>query len=102
MIARHLTKTLKTAANDYPFVTVTGPRQSGKTTLVRAAFPRHRYTSLEDPNTRAIAECFVAGRGCRRFTHDGSAMAVDPGGELRRVSASSPSSQLQQAPGQVS
>ena len=40
MIARHLSKTLKAAARDYPVVTVTGPRQSGKTTLGRAAFPR--------------------------------------------------------------
>lgn len=55
MIARHLTKTLKGAARDYPVVTVTGPRQSGKTTLVQAAFPRHRYASLEDPETRVFA-----------------------------------------------
>ena len=39
MIARHLAKTLRAAASDYPVVTVTGPRQSGKTTLVRATFP---------------------------------------------------------------
>lgn len=55
MIARHLAKTLRSAARAYPVVTVTGPRQSGKTTLVRAAFPRHRYTSLEDPDTRVFA-----------------------------------------------
>lgn len=55
MIARHLSKTLKAAARDYPVVTVTGPRQSGKTTLVRATFPRHAYVSLEDPDTRAFA-----------------------------------------------
>jgi hypothetical protein len=55
MIARHLAKILKAAARDYPVVTVTGPRQSGKTTLVRATFPRHRYASLEDPDTRAFA-----------------------------------------------
>lgn len=55
MISRHLTKTLKAAAREYPVVTVTGPRQSGKTTLVRVAFPRYRYTSLEDPDARAFA-----------------------------------------------
>ena len=55
MIARHLTKTLKAAARDYPVVTLTGPRQSGKTTLARAAFPRHRYVSLEDPDARTFA-----------------------------------------------
>ena len=55
MIARHLSKVLKAAAKHYPVVTVTGPRQSGKTTLVRAAFPRYRYVSLEDPEARAFA-----------------------------------------------
>ncbi len=55
MITRHLSRTLKTAARDFPVVTVTGPRQSGKTTLVRAAFPRHSYASLEDPDARAFA-----------------------------------------------
>lgn len=55
MITRHLSSTLKAAARDYPVVTVTGPRQSGKTTLVRATFPQHRYASLEDPDTRAFA-----------------------------------------------
>jgi hypothetical protein len=55
MIARHLAKTLKAAARSFPVVTVTGPRQSGKTTLVQAAFPRHRYASLEDPESRTFA-----------------------------------------------
>ena len=55
MIARHLTKTLKTAAKEYPVVSVTGPRQSGKTTLVSAAFPGYDYVSLEDPDYRAFA-----------------------------------------------
>jgi len=55
MIRRHLTQPLKAAARDFPVVTVTGPRQSGKTTLVRATFPRNRYATLEDPDTRAFA-----------------------------------------------
>jgi predicted AAA+ superfamily ATPase len=38
-----------------PVVTLTGPRQSGKTTLVRAAFPDLAYVSLEDPDVRARA-----------------------------------------------
>ena len=42
MIARHLTPALRRAAEQYPVVTLTGPRQSGKTTLVRAVFPEHR------------------------------------------------------------
>ncbi len=55
MIARHLTPALKRAAERYPVVTLTGPRQSGKTTLVRAVFSGHRYTSLEAPDVRARA-----------------------------------------------
>ena len=55
MIARHMAKALKAAARQYPVVTVTGPRQSGKTTLVRATFPRYDYVSLEDPDQRAFA-----------------------------------------------
>ena len=47
MIARHLTPALRRAAEQYPVVTLTGPRQSGKTTLVRAVFPEHRYAPLE-------------------------------------------------------
>jgi len=55
MIARHLTPALRRAAERYPVVTLTGPRQSGKTTLVRAVFPGHRYASLEAPEVRARA-----------------------------------------------
>lgn len=55
MISRHLTPALRRAAEQYPVVTVTGPRQSGKTTLVRAVFPGHRYASLEAPDVRARA-----------------------------------------------
>ena len=39
----------------YPVVGVTGPRQSGKTTLVQAAFPDKPYVSLEDLDTRDLA-----------------------------------------------
>ncbi len=55
MIARHLTPNLRRAASRHPVVTLTGPRQSGKTTLVRAVFPDHRYASLEAPDVRARA-----------------------------------------------
>lgn len=50
-----LYRALERAAGAYPIVTVTGPRQSGKTTLVRAAFPTHAYVSLEDPDERRFA-----------------------------------------------
>lgn len=55
MIPRHLQGTLLARAGAYPVVTVTGPRQSGKTTLVRATFPHHAYVTLEDPDERAFA-----------------------------------------------
>jgi len=46
---------LLTLARGFPVVVVTGPRQSGKTTLVRAAFPQLPYCSLEDPDVRERA-----------------------------------------------
>ncbi len=46
---------LQAVARDYPVVVVTGPRQSGKTTLCRATFPDHPYVSLEDPDVRDFA-----------------------------------------------
>lgn len=55
MIQRALEPILQRAAKQYPIVTLTGPRQSGKTTLARAAFPNHAYASLEDPDQRAFA-----------------------------------------------
>lgn len=40
---------------------VTGPRQAGKTTLARAAFPEHAYASLENPAQREFADTDPAG-----------------------------------------
>lgn len=56
MITREITTELTECAREYPAVTILGPRQSGKTTLARMAFPGHSYISLEDPDTRAHAE----------------------------------------------
>jgi predicted AAA+ superfamily ATPase len=56
MIVRTAEKTLFSLAAGYPVLAVTGPRQSGKTTLVRAAFPEHAYASLENPAQREFAE----------------------------------------------
>jgi uncharacterized protein len=55
MIPRTLTPTLLEAAGSMPVVAVTGPRQSGKTTLCRASFPEHAYVSLEPIDTRDFA-----------------------------------------------
>lgn len=40
----------------YPVIAVTGPRQSGKTTFLRAAFPNFEYVNLENPDNRSFAE----------------------------------------------
>lgn len=56
MLRRALQLALRQAARQCPVVILTGPRQSGKTTLVRSAFPRHRYISLEDPDQREFAQ----------------------------------------------
>lgn len=55
MIPRAITPTLRRAVSRYPVVTLTGPRQSGKTTLVRRVFPKHAYVSLEAPDERQFA-----------------------------------------------
>ncbi len=55
MIKRTLQPVLEKAAKHYPVVTLTGPRQSGKTTLVRKVFKKHAYVSLENPDERAFA-----------------------------------------------
>ena len=56
MIRREITSRLETLFVQYPFVTVTGPRQSGKTTLCRATFPDLPYANLEAPDQRDFAE----------------------------------------------
>ncbi len=55
MIIRDLTPKLINAATRSPAITLTGPRQSGKTTLCRAVFSRHPYVTLEAPDDRAFA-----------------------------------------------
>lgn len=55
MIPRTLENILSHAATHYPVVTLTGPRQSGKTTLIRSVFSNYDYVSLEDPEQRGYA-----------------------------------------------
>lgn len=55
MIPRTLARVLKERAARYPVITVTGPRQSGKTTLCRAVFPEKPYVNLESPDIREFA-----------------------------------------------
>jgi hypothetical protein len=55
MIPRAAARTLARLAKGYPVVAMTGPRQSGKTTLARSAFASKPYVSLEDPDQREFA-----------------------------------------------
>lgn len=55
MIERLLQPRLLDLATRYPIVTLTGPRQSGKTTLCQMAFPDLPYVSLENPSNRELA-----------------------------------------------
>lgn len=79
MIEREITPHLKALFRQYPFVTVTGPRQSGKTTLCRAAFPDLEYANLEAPDQRQFAE-------------------VDPRGFLSRFSGPAIIDEIQHVP----
>ena len=56
MIPRTAEACLKTFARGYPILALTGPRQSGKTTLARAVFPGMPYVSLENPVQREFVE----------------------------------------------
>ena len=79
MIPRDIAPVLQRSARQYPVVTLTGPRQSGKTTLCRMLFPDKPYVTLEDPDTRRFAE-------------------EDPRGFLRGVEAGAILDEIQRAP----
>ncbi|MEZ4828495.1 MAG: ATP-binding protein [Bacteroidia bacterium] len=55
MIHRFLTENLRKAIGYFPVVSLTGPRQSGKTTLLKEIFADYRYVSLENPDNRRFA-----------------------------------------------
>ncbi len=89
MIHRNLAAELERAATWAPSVTLTGPRQSGKTTLCRAVFSGHPYRSLEAPDERAFARedprAFLAQfprgailHGCFWHRHEGCRFACEP------------------------
>ena len=55
MIHRDITDKIKQLNEKFPIVTVTGPRQSGKSTLLKNIFPDYKYVSLENPDMRLFA-----------------------------------------------
>ena len=82
-IPRHLAAVLSERARRYPVVTVTGPRQAGKTTLCRDAFPNLPYANLEQPDVREFA-------------------LADPGGFLARYPRGVIIDEVQRAPSLLS
>ena len=56
MIYRESSQLLKQLAKGFPIITVTGPRQSGKSTLVKEVFPEKEYVSFENSAIRRQAE----------------------------------------------
>lgn len=56
MIRRDIEKEILEMYKSYPIVTLTGPRQSGKTTVLRMLFPNKPYVSMENPDERLLAE----------------------------------------------
>ncbi len=55
MIPRVIEKKLVEMAQKFPVIIITGPRQSGKTTLCKKLFKDHKYVSLENPDLREYA-----------------------------------------------
>jgi uncharacterized protein len=55
MIPRQAAATLKRLEKGFPVLCITGPRQSGKTTMAKATFPDKQYLSLEDPDIARLA-----------------------------------------------
>lgn len=54
-IQRKAQAALLRLANQFPVIGITGPRQSGKTTLAKMTFPQKKYVSLDDKEMRTLA-----------------------------------------------
>jgi predicted AAA+ superfamily ATPase len=77
IIKRKLEKYVKESAKDYPVLFITGPRQSGKTTLVKQVFKNYFYSNLEDPEIRLMAK-----NDPKTFLFQAETMIID---EVQRV-----------------
>ena len=55
MIQRTASDALRRLASQFPVIGITGPRQSGKTTLAKAVFPQKKYVTFDDRNMRELA-----------------------------------------------
>jgi uncharacterized protein len=77
MIERIIGSKMLHLIEKFPIISVTGPRQSGKTTLIKALFPEYRYENLENPETRLLAVS-----DARKFLGKGERVIID---EIQRV-----------------
>lgn len=55
LINRRLANHVRKVADYYPVLSVAGPRQAGKSTMLKQIFPSYQYVSLEDPDSNAFA-----------------------------------------------
>ncbi len=56
MVSRELAKKAQSLLGKFPILTITGPRQSGKTTLIKTVFKSYDYYSLENPDDRLLIQ----------------------------------------------
>jgi len=77
VITRILEKQIVSSAKNYPVVFITGPRQSGKTTLSKQTFAKYYYQNLENPETRLTAQTDP-----KNFLSQSNNMIID---EIQRV-----------------
>lgn len=81
LLPRQAAATLQRMAAGFPVLAITGPRQSGKSTLARQVFPRLPYVNLEDPDTRELAQADPR-RFLARLQAQGGGAVLD---EVQRV-----------------
>ncbi len=61
LIKRKLNEHVKHAATYYPIISIAGPRQAGKSTMLKEVFSNYEYISLEDPDMYALASSDARG-----------------------------------------
>jgi predicted AAA+ superfamily ATPase len=79
IVNREIAKAIQLMLEKYPVITLTGPRQSGKTTLLKTILPGYQYVSLENPDNRYFAQ-------------------TDPNGFLKKYASSVIIDEAQQVP----